>query len=62
MADTRQKVGLAIAAVMGGLGVYIGVRSLFTQQPPLTGRAWLDLGFAFFFVARAALQYRRSRG
>jgi hypothetical protein len=42
--------------------VYIGVRSLFTQQPPLTGRAWLDLGFAFFFVARAALQYRRSRG
>ncbi len=62
MVETRKKVGLAIAAVMAMLGVYIGTRSLLTEQPPLTGRLWLDLGFAFFFLARAALQYRRSRG
>lgn len=62
MAEARKMVGLAIAAVMAMLGVYIGARSLLTEQPPLTGRTWLDLGFAFFFLARAALQYRRSRG
>jgi hypothetical protein len=56
------RVGLAIAGVMAMLGVYIGARALLTDQAPLTGRLWLDLSFAFFFLARAALQYRRSRG
>lgn len=53
-------IGLAIGAVMAALGAWIGIR-LATGAPPLTGTAALDLGFAVFFVARGALQYRRWR-
>ena len=55
------RVGLGIGAVMVGVGVYVAVRALVLGAPPLTGMVWLDLAFAFFFVVRGALQYRRWR-
>lgn len=55
------RVGLGIGAVMVGVGVYVAVRALMFGAPPLTGMVWLDLGFAFFFLVRGALQYRRWR-
>ncbi len=53
------RVGLGIGAVMVGLGVNIAIRALATDASPLTGKLWLDLGFAFFFVVRGVLQYGR---
>lgn len=55
------RIGLGIGAVMAGLGVFIALRVLAFGAPPLTGQFWLDLAFAFFFVARGGLQYRRWR-
>ena len=54
-------VGLAIGAVMAGLGVFIALRLLVLHREPLTGTGVLDLAFAVFFVLRGALQYRRWR-
>ncbi|MBC7895551.1 MAG: hypothetical protein H7066_09060 [Cytophagaceae bacterium] len=54
-------VGLAIGAVMAGLGVFIALRLLVLEREPLTGTPALDLAFAAFFVLRGALQYRRWR-
>lgn len=55
------RIGLGIGAVMAGLGVYIAARVLAFGAPPLTGQRWLDVAFAFFFVARGGLQYWRWR-
>ncbi len=46
---------------MIAIGVYIGARSLLHPGVPITGTRWLDLAFAFFFVARGALQVQRWR-
>jgi len=46
---------------MVGVGVYVAVRALMFGAPPITGKMWLDLGFAFFFLVRGALHYRRWR-
>lgn len=55
------RFGLGIGAVMAALGVFLALRLLAFGAPPVTGQRWLDLAFAFFFVARGALQYRRWR-
>jgi hypothetical protein len=55
------RLGLAIAAAMAGLGVYIVVRLLVLGGAPLTGTRALDFGFAVFFFLRAGLQVRRWR-
>ena len=55
------RVRFGIGAVMVALGVYVGVRVLATGAPPLTGKIWLDLAFAFFFIVRGGLQYQRWR-
>lgn len=54
-------VGLAIGAVMAGLGVLIALRLLVLGREPVTGARGLDIAFAVFFVLRGALQYRRWR-
>ncbi len=55
------RVGLAIAAVMIGIGMYLGTRAAFGVQAPVTGSRGLDVAFAVFFVARGALQVQRWR-
>lgn len=62
MGTRTKSVGVAIAGVMAMLGIFIAGRLLLTGAAPLTGNRGLDAAFAVFFVARAALQYRRSRG
>lgn len=54
-------VGLAIGAVMAALGAFLALRLLVFGAAPVTGQSWLDIAFAFFFVARGALQFRRWR-
>ncbi|MEP7384393.1 MAG: hypothetical protein ABI910_22135 [Gemmatimonadota bacterium] len=53
------RIGLGIGGLMIAIGVFIGARSLLGSRAPLTGTLWLDLAFAFFFVARGALQLQR---
>ncbi|MEO6444899.1 MAG: hypothetical protein ABIZ91_08140 [Gemmatimonadaceae bacterium] len=55
------RIGIAIGAVMVGLGAYIAARTLFMDGAPVTGQRWLDLAFAFFFIVRGAMQYARWR-
>lgn len=55
------RVGLAIGAVMAALGAFLALRLLAFGAAPVTGQSWLDIAFAFFFVARGALQFRRWR-
>jgi hypothetical protein len=55
------RLGLAIAAAMAGLGVYILVRLLVLDGAPLTGTREIDFAFAAFFFLRAGLQVRRWR-
>lgn len=52
---------LLIGAIMIALGSYIGFRVAMPGASPLTGRRWLDVAFAFFFIARGALQVARWR-
>lgn len=58
---TTARIGLAIAAVMIGIGMYLGTRAGFGVQTPVTGSRGLDVAFAIFFVARGALQVQRWR-
>lgn len=55
------RVGLVIAALMIGIGLYLGVRAAFGVQGAVTGSRGLDVAFAVFFVARGALQVQRWR-
>lgn len=59
--EATARVGLGIGAVMALLGVFVAVRALALGAPPLTGRVWSDLAFAFFFFVRGVLQYGRWR-
>jgi hypothetical protein len=58
--DATTNVGFTIGAVMIGLGLFIALRLPLTGRS-LTGKLWLDLAFAFFFVVRGALQIARFR-
>lgn len=60
-APPASRVGLVIGAVMAALGAFLALRLVAFGAPPVTGQSWLDIAFAFFFVARGALQYRRWR-
>lgn len=46
---------------MIAIGVYIGGRLVLAGRAPITGTTGLDIAFAFFFVARGALQVQRWR-
>lgn len=54
-------VGLLIGAVMIGLGLFVALRPFVTSERPLTGQLWLDLTFAFFFLARGGMYIARLR-
>ena len=58
---TTAKIGLAIGTVMIGLGLFVAVRLAATGGRTLTGKLWLDLAFALFFVVRGAMYFSRFR-
>ena len=58
---TTAKIGLAIGTVMIGLGLFVAVRLAATGGRPLTGKLWLDLAFALFFVVRGTMYFSRFR-
>lgn len=49
---------LVLGVVMIGLGLYVAVRPLFTNNSILTSARWLDLTFAFVFMLRGAVNVR----
>ena len=51
----RSLFGLTLGAVMVALGLFVVLRLMATAGEPLTGRLWLDLAFAFFFLVRGGL-------
>jgi hypothetical protein len=58
---TTAKIGLAIGAVMVGLGLFVALRLPMTGGRTLTGKLWLDLAFALFFLVRGGLYFSRFR-
>jgi len=44
----------------GLIGVYVGVRPLWTHNSILTGARWLDMAFAAVFMLRGALNVRTA--
>ena len=60
-AGARDSFGLVLGAVMLGLGAFVVVRLAVLGRPPLTGRLWLDIAFALFFLVRGTLYLRGLR-
>ena len=60
MSSARWVVTLVLGVVMFGIGVYVGVRPLWTHNSILTGARWLDMAFAAVFMLRGALNVRTA--
>ena len=52
---------LGLGVIQIGLGAYIALRPMLPNHRVLTGQAWLDAAFAFFFMVRGAMN-ARARG
>lgn len=59
--STRSTIGVVIGGVMVGLGIFVIVRLLAMELRPLTGRIWLDFGFAALFLLRGGMYLARAR-
>ena len=53
-------VTLVLGVIMFVIGVYVGVRPLWTHNSILTGARWLDMAFAAVFMLRGALNVRTA--
>jgi len=60
VSSARWVVTLVLGVVMFGIGVYVGVRPLWTHNYILTGARWLDMAFAAVFMLRGALNVRTA--
>ena len=60
MSSARWVVTLVLGVIMFGIGVYVGVRPLWTHNSILTGARWLDMAFAAVFMLRGALNVRTA--
>ena len=60
MSSARWVVTLVLGVIMFGIGVYVGVRPLWTHNSILTGARWLDMAFAAVFMLRGALNARTA--
>jgi uncharacterized membrane protein HdeD (DUF308 family) len=58
--SARWVVGLALGVAMFGLGLYVGVRPLWTHNSVVTGARWLDMAFAAVFMLRGVLNVRTA--
>jgi hypothetical protein len=45
---------------MFGLGMFVGVRPLWTHNSVVTGTRWLDMAFAIVFMLRGVLNIRSA--
>ena len=60
MSSARWVVTLVLGVIMFGIGVYVGVRPLWTHNSILTGARWLDMAFAAVYMLRGALNVRTA--
>ena len=58
--SARITVALVTGVVMIGLGAFIALRPLWAGPAPLAGSRWLDVAFAFFFLARGGMNVRMA--
>lgn len=59
--SARRWIGLALGAVMVGLGLFIALRLIATGGRPLSPSLWLDVVFALFFLLRGGMHFRALR-
>ena len=60
MSSARWVVTLILGIVMFGLGLYVGIRPLWTHNAVVTGARWLDMAFAAVFMLRGVLNVRTA--
>lgn len=60
MSSARWVITLVLGVIMFGLGVYVGVRPLWTHNAVVTGARWLDMAFAVVFMLRGVLNVRTA--
>lgn len=58
VSSARWVVTLVLGVIMFGLGLYVGVRPLWTHNAVVTGARWLDMVFAAVFMLRGVLNVR----
>jgi uncharacterized membrane protein HdeD (DUF308 family) len=56
----RWMLGLGLGAVMFALGLFVGVRPLWTHNSVVTGARWMDMAFAVVFMLRGVLNVRSA--
>jgi len=60
VSSARWVVTLILGIVMFGLGLYVGIRPLWTHNAVVTGARWLDMAFAAVFMLRGVLNVRTA--
>jgi uncharacterized membrane protein HdeD (DUF308 family) len=60
MSSVRWVVTLVLGVIMFGLGLFVGVRPLWTHNAVVTGARWLDMAFAVVFMLRGVLNVRAA--
>jgi hypothetical protein len=60
MSFARWALGLVIGVILFGIGLFVAVRPLFTNNGVLTGTRWLDFTFAAVFMLRGILNVRTA--
>ena len=60
MSSPRWVVGFILGVIMFVLGVYVGLRPLWTHNSVVTGARWLDMAFAAVFMLRGWLNVRTA--
>jgi uncharacterized membrane protein HdeD (DUF308 family) len=58
VSSVRWIVGLVLGVIMFGLGLYVGLRPLWTHNSVVTGARWLDMAFAAVFMLRGVINVR----
>jgi uncharacterized membrane protein HdeD (DUF308 family) len=60
VSSARWVITLVLGVIMFALGVYVGLRPLWTHNAVVTGARWLDMAFAVVFMLRGVLNVRTA--
>jgi len=59
--SARGPIALVIGVVMVALGAWLLVALFLMGRRPVTGRLWLDVAFALFFILRGGMNLSTGR-
>ena len=60
MSSARWVLTFVLGVIMFGLGLYVGLRPIWTHNAVVTGARWLDMAFALVFMLRGVLNVRTA--